>query len=239
MNTVAKLNAAKSQAPRILPALMVTLGVVLSLKAVAVAEAANTTPAPTPTAAPPSTAPTQAAPASAKAPDAPAQGCPTGLAAAAGLSASEVQVLQSLGERRKQIDARAVELDTKAELTSAAERRLSERLDELKRLEARVQSLLGQVDEEQARRLASLVDVYQRMRPKDAAAVFDALDEEVLVQVASRMRQQNLAEVMSKMSPDRARVLTLKLAESRLPTASATSASASGAAPASRAQPPR
>jgi flagellar motility protein MotE (MotC chaperone) len=130
-----------------------------------------------------------------------------------------VQVLQSLGERRKQIEAREAALETKAELATAAERRLNERLEELKRLETRVQALLGQVDEEQARRLASLVDVYQRMRAKDAAAVFDALEEDVLLQVAARMRQQNLAEIMARMNPDRARALTVKLAETRLPPA--------------------
>lgn len=213
-----KPNAFATNAPRLLPALMVTLGVVLSLKAVAAAETANTAtqtsqPTPSPKAAPPASAaaPTPTAPTATQA------SCPTGLAAASGLSPAEVQVLQSLGERRKQLDAREAALSTQADLASAAERRLNERMEELKRLEARVQTLLGQVDEEQSRRLASLVDVYQRMRAKDAAAVFDQLDEAVLIQVAARMRQQNLAEIMARMNPERARALTMKLAETRLP----------------------
>jgi flagellar motility protein MotE (MotC chaperone) len=179
---------------------MVTLGVMLSLRAVAAAEAAGTAQATSQPAAPADAKAVSAAQPDAKAP-APTS-CPTGLAAAAGLSPAEVQVLQSLGERRKQIEAREAALDTKAELAGAAERRLNERLEELKRLETRVQALLGQVDEEQARRLATLVDVYQRMRAKDAAAVFDALEENVLIEVAARMRQQNLAEIMARMNPD-------------------------------------
>jgi flagellar motility protein MotE (MotC chaperone) len=230
---------AQSSAPRLLPALMVTLGVMLSLKAVAVAEAANgattgqSAPAPTPS-------PTAPAPSGAPAPTAtqtkaPENGptCPGGIAAAAGLSPAEVQVLTSLGERRKQIEAREAALTAKADLATAAERRLNERLEELKKLEERVQTLLGEVDEEQARRLTTLVDVYQRMRAKDAAAVFNELDDEILVQVASRMRQQNLAEIMAKMTPDRARALTVKLAEARLPPPDATPPArpSSGAAP--------
>jgi flagellar motility protein MotE (MotC chaperone) len=213
---------AGNQTPRLLPALIVTLGVVLSLKAVAAAEAAGgatrdnqaatpgdagVAPAPPPT--PQGATVSTTAPAS----------CPSGVAAAAGLSPAEVQVLQSLGERRKQIEAREAALITKSELAAAAEKRLNERVEELKRLEARVQTLLGEVDEEQTRRLTSLVDVYQRMRAKDAAAVFDELDDTVLVQVASRMRQQNLAEIMARMNPVRARSLTMKLAETRLPPA--------------------
>lgn len=215
--------------PRLLPAVMVTLGVVLSLKAIAAAEAASDAAQTTQTV---DTATANAAAAGAEQtaattsgdspPAASAAGmqqCPSGLAAAAGLSPSEVQVLQSLGERRKQIEAREAALGEKTDLAAAAERRINERLEELKRLEARVQSLLGQVDEEQTRRLTALVDVYQRMRAKDAAAVFDALEEGVLLQVASRMRQQNLAEIMARMNPDRARALTVKLAETRLPPA--------------------
>jgi len=57
------------------------------------------------------------------------------------------------------------------------------------------------------------------MRAKDAATGFDGLDDEVLVQVASRRRQANLAEVMGRMSPDRARALTRMLADRARPPA--------------------
>jgi len=213
--------------PRILPALMVTLAVLLGLKAVAFAESAG------------DVAPTQATPTGAQkgpATPTPAAAAPpsgacatTAFADAAGLSPSEVQVLQSLGARRASLDARATEMDTRQELLAAAERRVEERIAELKRVEARVQALAGQVDAAQAQRITSLVDVYQRMRAKDAAAVFDALDQEVLVEVASRMRQANLAEVMGKMSPARARQLTQWLANA--PGAAAAAPAATPPAP--------
>ena len=91
---------------------------------------------------------------------------------------------------------------------------------ELRTLETHVNDLLGQLDEVQEQRLRSLVDVYTRMRSKDAAAVFDGLDNDVLVQVASRMREANLAEVMGKMEPARARELTQMLADRARPPTS-------------------
>ena len=214
--------------PRILPALMVTLAVLLGLKAVAFAESAT------------DVAPTQAPPPGAqKNPSEPAGAAGAGsssgacattqFADAAGLSPSEVQVLQSLGVRRASLDARATEMDTRQELLAAAERRVEERIAELKRVEARVQALTGQVDEAQTQRIKSLVDVYQRMRAKDAAAVFDALDQDVLVEVASNMNRANLAEVMGKMSPTRARQLTQWLANA--PGANAAPAPATTATP--------
>jgi flagellar motility protein MotE (MotC chaperone) len=203
---------------RLLPAAMVTVAAVLGLKAVAMAEAvaegvAAGEHAPA-TAEHASTTAPGATPAAAAA----ANQCaaPT-LAEMAGLSAEEVQVLQALGERRQTLDQRAEQYDTQDELMLAAEQRLNERLTELRTLESHVNDLLGQLDEAQEQRLASLVDVYQRMRAKDAAAVFDGLDDDVLVQVASRMRQANLAEVMGRMEPARARQLTQMLADRARP----------------------
>lgn len=202
---------------RLLPAAMVTLAAVLGLKAVAMAEAVaegvsagaeNHEPATTEHAEVGASAPAQPA----------ANQCaPPTLAEMAGLSAAEVQVLQALQARRQSLDLRAEQYSTQDELMVAAEQRLNERLTELRTLESHVNDLLGQLDEAQEQRLASLVDVYQRMRAKDAATVFDGLDDEVLVQVASRMRQANLAEVMGRMDPARARALTQMLADRARP----------------------
>lgn len=203
---------------RLLPAAMATAAALLTLKAVGMAQAATEGAAGGEHA-------TAEAPAAEGAPAASAT--PTQCEAAefadiAGLSQAEVQVLQALQARRAALDQRAATYETHDELMTAAERRLDERLTELRRLESTVADLLGQLDEAQEQRLASLVDVYQRMRAKDAAAVFDGLDNEVLIQVASRMRQTNLAEVMGRMSPARARELTQLLADrARPPTGGA------------------
>jgi flagellar motility protein MotE (MotC chaperone) len=223
---------------RLMPALIATLGVVLALKAAAAAEAANeAAPAP-PAAAATETATGAAAPPAAPAAPAaaaPAAQCPApSFADQAGLSQSEVRVLQTLGERRKAIDARAAEIEKKADLLSAAETRVEERIAELKKLEASLQGMLGQLDEAQEQRIAGLVAVYQKMRAKDAAAVFNGLDDEVLLNVASRMKQANLADILGQMSPERARKLTKMLAESKRPLGPAPAAPS-----APRAAPPR
>ncbi len=191
---------------------MVTLAVVLGLKAVAMAEAADM-PASEGGAAkkPPADPPAQAKPTGK-----PAATCPpASFADQAGLSAQEVEVLQSLGARRAALEARALEIDTQSELLAASEKRAGERIAELKRVQAAVESLLLKLDEQQSERIAAMVNVYQKMRAKDAAAVFDGLDDEVLVEVASRMKQSNLAEVMGAMNPEKVRRLTKLLLEQR------------------------
>lgn len=201
---------------RLMPAAMITVAAVLGLKAIAMAESVAET---TGASAESEEHVTTAVASTGHAEAAPAQNqcaAPT-LAEMAGLSAAEVQVLQALGERREALELRGTQLETQDALMLAAEQRLNERVAELRQLETTVNELLGRLDEEQERRVNSLVDVYQRMRAKDAAEVFDGLEDDVLVQVASRMRQANLAEVMGRMNPDRARALTQMLADRARP----------------------
>ncbi len=228
MSQTSKAHAASV---RLIPAAMITVAAVLGLKAIGMAESVAET-----AAAAEGAPPAETASATPEESDAPAQNqcaAPT-LAEMAGLSAAEVQVLQALSERREALDSRGEQLETQDALMLAAEQRLTERLAELRQLETTVNDLLGRLDEEQERRVNSLVAVYQRMRAKDAAEVFDGLDDDVLVQVASRMRQANLAEVMGRMNPDRARRLTQMLADRARPPAGgdALLARARGQAPA-------
>lgn len=221
---------------RLLPAAMATVAVVLGLKAVAMAEVVAET-ATGEHAAAADAHPPAAAAENAAAPAANQCAAPT-IAELAGLSAAEVQVLHALSERREQLDARGEQYETQDELMLAAERRLDERLTELRRLESHVNDLLGQLDEAQETRLRNLVDVYQRMRAKDAAAVFDGLNDDVLVQVAGRMRQANLAEVMGRMEPTRARALTQMLADRARPPTGGDDLLARSRAPGGTAQTP-
>jgi hypothetical protein len=56
------------------------------------------------------------------------------------------------------------------------------------------------------------------MKPKDAAAVWEGLDTEVLLKIAQKMKEQPLSLILAKMSPERAREVTRRLAEIDAPT---------------------
>ncbi|HRE45569.1 MAG TPA: hypothetical protein PKY87_16575, partial [Terricaulis sp.] len=151
-----KRPAKSAAAVRLLPAAMVTVGALLGVKAVAMA-ADVAEPAAAAASQSAHAEPAAAAPAAEAAAPAAAQ-CPApSLAEMAGLSQAEVQVLQALGARREALDQRAEMFGAQDELMVAAERRLEERLAELRALEANVNTLLGQLDEAQEQRLAGLV----------------------------------------------------------------------------------
>jgi flagellar motility protein MotE (MotC chaperone) len=242
--------AAQPPAPkdgvRLLPPVMVTVAVVLGLKALGVAEGLEAN-AQESAAHAGASAATEAdnSPAAQHGDAGPASAAASGqctapsIAEMAGLSQSEVDVLQALQARRQSLDQRATQLETQDDVMTAASERLDQRIAELHRLQDTVNGLLGQLDQAQEQRLTGLVDVYSRMRGKDAAHVFDGLDDATLVQVASRMRNQNLAEIMGNMQPDRARHLTQMLADRARPPTDGVSllAQANGVAPTAPAAP--
>lgn len=127
-------------------------------------------------------------------------------------SAAEVDVLTSLSERRTELDSRAQALDMRANLIAAAEKRVDGKIADLKAFEGQIRMLLGQRDAAEEKQIESLVKVYSAMKPKDAARIFNALDESVLLAVAGAMKPDALAAVMAQMDPKQAEALTVKLA---------------------------
>lgn len=131
------------------------------------------------------------------------------------LTQSEIDLLQKLAERRIEIDARARELESRAAMLAAAESRIQTKIEEFKALQATIESLVKTYDEQQNTKLLSLVKIYENMKPKDAAAIFEELDMEVLLKVAERMKERSLSAIMAKMGPQRARDVTVELDQLR------------------------
>jgi flagellar motility protein MotE (MotC chaperone) len=127
-------------------------------------------------------------------------------------SAAEVDVLTSLSKRRAELDARARDQAMRENILSATEKRVDAKIAALKLLQTQMTALLGQRDAAQEKQVASLVKTYSSMKPKDAARIFDGLNDEVLVPVAQAMKSDALAPVLAAMNPAGAQKLTVKLA---------------------------
>ena len=138
---------------------------------------------------------------------------PVDLAKEAGISAAEFRLLQTLQERRQTLDTRERDIVTRENLLATTDAKIQERMAALKVVEGNLQKLLGQVDDLESQRITSLVRVYEKMKPKDAAAVWEGLDTEVLLKIAQKMKEQPLSLILAKMSPERAREVTRRLAE--------------------------
>ncbi len=127
-------------------------------------------------------------------------------------STGERAILQRLQQRRKELDKRSGDLDLRESLLKAAEKRVEARVKELKDLEAKVKLATGTREKTQKQHFESLVAMYEAMRPKDAARIFDRLDINVLVEVATGMKARTMSAILGQMNPEAAERLTVELA---------------------------
>ena len=135
------------------------------------------------------------------------------LAREAGLSPAELRVLQSLGTRRGELDAREQAFETQVALLNAAEAKLDAKMRALNGLKAELTGLVTQANTQRDAEIVRLVKVYESMKPKDAAAVMATLDDRVLIPVAAKMKERNLAAILAQMPRPQAKSLTEKLAD--------------------------
>jgi flagellar motility protein MotE (MotC chaperone) len=134
------------------------------------------------------------------------------LAKQAGLSPAELQVLQSLGARRGQLDARENDLSTQLALMSAAEAKVDAKIRALNALKGEVQSLLVQSNTKEAAEIDRLVKVFEGMKAKDAAPRLSALDDSVRIPIAAKMKERALSAIIAQMPAAEAKKLTESLA---------------------------
>ena len=128
-------------------------------------------------------------------------------------SAAEREVLESLLARRKKLEERARALQLREKLLEAAEKRVEERIAELKAIEQRIDVSLGKQEEERKAQLKNLVSMYQNMKPKEAARIFDRLDMTVLIGVVEQMSARRMAPILARMDSAVAERLTVELAK--------------------------
>lgn len=127
-------------------------------------------------------------------------------------SPGERAVLERLQSRRQELDTRNRELEMRENLLKAAEKRVEAKVAELKGTESRVNTAMGTRDKVEAERFKSIVTMYENMKSKDAARIFDRLDMKILVDVSTQMNPRKMSEILGQMSPDAAERLTVELA---------------------------
>lgn len=197
---------------------------------VGVGDHANPQPAATPAPAPAEGAPpADAAAAQSKTPD--GMCIPAADYAEAGVSAQDIAVLRNLSERRQALDEREKALATREQLAAAAEGKLNDQIGGLKSLETEVNKLLAQMDAKRDKRMEDMVKTYEAMKPKDAANIFNNMDDQVLLDLAKGMKPATLGPIMAVMDVKRAQSLTKMIAALAAPPTAVDALKQAAAAP--------
>jgi flagellar motility protein MotE (MotC chaperone) len=123
------------------------------------------------------------------------------------------EIIQELMQRRRALEARERQLEQREAFLKATESQVDQKLDELKILREELRSLLDQQEKEEESRIKSLVKIYEGMKPKEAATVFNTLDMNIMLSIVSRMSERKSAPILAAMDPSKARALTVLLAQ--------------------------
>lgn len=129
-----------------------------------------------------------------------------------GFNKRELAVLENLSARREKINQIEREVMLRQTVLEATEKRIDDKITELKTLNDQLKQLLVIKDKEEEAKIASLVKIYESMKPKDAARIFDELDMNILLMVVDKMSERKVAPVLAAMSPEKAKGVTEQLA---------------------------
>jgi flagellar motility protein MotE (MotC chaperone) len=127
----------------------------------------------------------------------------------------EQGILRNLRKRRLELEAREQEIITKDNLLKATAQKIDNKTAQLVKLKDEVQVLLADLQSQEEMNLNSLVKIYENMKPKDAAAIFEDLSMPVLLPVVNKMKEAKVAPILAQMNPAKARQVTVELAQRR------------------------
>lgn len=192
------------RAPRLLPITIGAMLMLMGIKAIGLVRAATPEAPPAAVSQKPPPTPPPVAVAPVPVPPKPVE-----------ISESERGLLLDLRRRRGELEAREAALVSRDAVLAATEKRLNARLDELAGLQSKLEVLEQARQARDAQNWQGLVKLYEAMKPRDAAAIFNDLDKPVLLAVLDRMKDGKAAAVLAVMAPDRARQATADLARQR------------------------
>ncbi|GEP08358.1 MotE family protein [Methylobacterium gnaphalii] len=128
------------------------------------------------------------------------------------VSPTERAILEKLATRRDTLKQRADELDLREKMLGEAEKKLETGVNGLQQAEDKADLNGTKKAEAERAGLKSIVTMYETMKPKDAARVFDRLGLDVLVPIVLAMNPRKMAEVLAVMGAEPAEKLTVALA---------------------------
>jgi flagellar motility protein MotE (MotC chaperone) len=120
-------------------------------------------------------------------------------------------IMDLLEQKDRGLQRREATLEAREADLRAAEGEVQLRLDELKAVRGDIEGLLSQLDDEQKKRVTTLVKMMESMRDKQAAAILDQTEDVVALEVLMRMNVSKAGKALAKMAPARAAFFAEKL----------------------------
>lgn len=124
-------------------------------------------------------------------------------------SPEEVKILQTLRVRYEKLQEIEADLQIKDDILKGIQDQIDKKLEKLANIDAQ---MISENHSSVNKNYNKLVKIYEGMKPKEAAKIFDTLQTGIILGVAQQMKENKLAAIVAEMSPEKARDLTMGLA---------------------------
>ncbi len=131
------------------------------------------------------------------------------------LEPARMQLLKELSKRKEVLDKFESELKLKEDLMKIAVVNLDKKVDHLQQIQASINADLNKYKELEETRIKSLVKIYENMKPKEAAKIFDELDVNTLFNLVVNMKELKAAPIIANMNVNKAKELSIELSKKK------------------------
>ena len=122
-------------------------------------------------------------------------------------------LLQNLAERTDRLGERERTIEARETILAALQKKIEDREGALEKTRTEIKALLQRYDGEQSSGLKQLIGIYSNIEPKRAAAIFNELDLDIVVDLLRQMPSRRVAPILAAMDAEKARRVTLELSE--------------------------
>lgn len=126
--------------------------------------------------------------------------------------------IYKLTERKKSLDLREEELNKKAAEIEAQKAIVEKKLVELEEYRAKISAMLQDRIKSDDAKVETLVQVYSNMKPGQAAKIFETMDEDLVIDILSRMKKKSAADILNLIKTEKAQAFAERYAGYRVPT---------------------
>ncbi|MEL6169686.1 MAG: hypothetical protein AAFR35_13420 [Pseudomonadota bacterium] len=120
--------------------------------------------------------------------------------------------LAAIQDRERRVVDKELALEDRLRALNIAEQAVAVRLTELEAAEERLRSTIALADGAAEKDITQLTAVYENMKPKEAALLFDAMTPEFAAGFLGRMRPDAAAAILTGLEPQTAYAISVLLA---------------------------
>ncbi|WP_194966320.1 MotE family protein [Rickettsia endosymbiont of Cardiosporidium cionae] len=125
------------------------------------------------------------------------------------MSDSELEILKSLSNRRQVLEKNSQKLSVQQSFLNATVEKINKKFSEMQELVDQLRSLVEKDNKQNSENIIRLTKVYETMKPKEAAQIFNTMEIDDLVKIVSYMKEVKIAPILASMDRAKAKELSM------------------------------